>query len=239
MSDDTLNRWRGFVQKVTGRLTEIMNESNGGFEGLLQDPGLDPITFVNAMNAIEIRYKDLRTKLANTYSEQVVLPTVFGGRGDAEKLLRETEAWMENTWEHFRTTWNGKLVRTLWGRVGPMMHKPVNCSRCGGALTKTLFHAAESITCPSCKGVNSVAPDPLVYTYFALAPDMIADEATIQQKLAIERAMHGSASRGQLDAMWREYFTAFVRARATVAPMDAAEQQHYVDQRVKMIMQYR
>ena len=33
------------------------------------------------MNAIEIRYKDLRSKLANTYSEQVVAQTVFGGGG--------------------------------------------------------------------------------------------------------------------------------------------------------------
>jgi hypothetical protein len=57
MSDDVLTRWRGFVQKLTERYQAILTESNAGFEGLLQDPNLDPITFGNAMNAIELRCK--------------------------------------------------------------------------------------------------------------------------------------------------------------------------------------
>lgn len=231
MSNETLERWRGFVQKVTGRLTEIMNESNAGFEGLLQDPGLDPITFTNAMNAIEIRYKDLRSKLANTYSEQVVLPTIGGGRGEAEKLLRDAENWMEESWERFRTGWNGRLVRSLYARVGPLMNKPAGCSRCGAQLTRTLFHQAESITCASCKSVNSVSPDPLVYTYFAMAPDLIADEQTIQLKMAAER--------GKSDALWQQYFEAYAKARATIAPMTPEEIRSYSESRMKMLRMYR
>ena len=150
MSNEVVERWRGFVQKVTGRLTEILNESNAGFDGLLQDPALDPITFVNAMNAIEIRYKDLRTKLATTYSESVVLPTLGGGR-EAHQLLKDGEAWMEDTWERFRTGWNGRHVRVLYQRVGPLMNKPAQCSRCGSQLTRTIFHQAESVTCGNCK----------------------------------------------------------------------------------------
>jgi hypothetical protein len=227
---EVLERWRGFVQKVTGRLTEIMNESNAGFEGLVQDPNLDPIAFTNAMNAIEIRYKDLRTKLATTYSEQVVLPT-FGGRGEAEQLLKQAEAWMEDIWERFRTGWNGRHVRVLYARVGPLMNKAAQCSRCGAQLMRTIFHQAESVTCASCKSVNSVSPDPLVYTYFALAPDVIADEQTIQLKIAAERA--GS------DAAWQQYFEAYAKARATIAPMTPDEIRSYSESRMKMLQRYR
>ncbi len=226
-----MERWRGFVQKVTGRLGEIMSESNAGFEGLLQDPGLDPITFTNAMNAIEIRYKDLRTKLATTYSEQVVLPTVFGGRNEAKELLDQAETWMEDSWERFRTGWNGRLVRSLWTRAQPLMNKPAACSRCGAQLARTLFHQAESITCASCKSVNSVSPDPLVYTYFAMAPDLIADEQTIQLKLAAER--------GRTDALWQQYFEAYARARAAIAPMTPDEVRSYAESRMKMLRAYR
>jgi hypothetical protein len=231
MSEDVMTRWRGFVQKVTGRLTEIMNESNAGFDGLLQDPSLDPITFTNAMNAIELRYKDLRSKLATTYSEQMVLPTVFGGRNEAKELLDQSEAWMEESWERFRTGWNGRLVRVLYQRVGPLMQKPASCSRCGSGLTRTIFHQAESITCASCKSVNSVSPDPLVYTYFAMAPDMIADEQTIQLKMAAER--------GKSDALWQQYFETYARARATIAPMTPEEIRSYAESRMKMIRMYR
>lgn len=232
MSNETLDRWRGFVQKVTGRLQEILNESNAGFDGLLQDPGLDPITFTNAMNAIEIRYKDLRSKLANTYSEQVVLPTVFGsGRGEAEQLLRQAETWMEDTWERFRTGWNGRLVRSIWTRAQGLMNKPAGCSRCGAQLTRTIFHQAESITCASCKSVNTVSPDPLVYTYFAMAPDLIADEQTIHMKIAAER--------GKTDALWQQYFEAYAKARATIAPMTPEEVRSYSESRMKMLRMYR
>lgn len=238
MSNEVVERWRGFVQKVTGRLTEIMNESNGGFEGLLQDPGLDPITFTNAMNAIEIRYKELRSKLASTYSEQVVLPTL-GGRGEAKALLDQAEVWMEDTWERFRTGWNGRHVRTLYQRVGSLMNKPAQCSRCGSQLTRTLFHQAESITCASCKGVNSVSPDPLVYTYFAMAPDLIADEQTIQMKLAAERAQRAGASQSHVDSLYQQYFEAYAKARATIAPMTPEEVRSYSESRMKMLRMYR
>ncbi len=238
MSNDIVERWRGFVQKVTGRLTEIMNESNGGFEGLLQDPGLDPITFMNAMNAIELRYKDLRTKLATTYSEQVVLPTLGGGR-EAKQLLDEAENWFEDTWQRFRTGWNGRLVRTLYQRVGPLMNKPAMCSRCGSQLTRTLMHQAESITCASCKAVNSVSPDPLVYTYFTIAPDMIADEQTAHMKIAVERAQHAGAGHAQTDALWQQYFETYAKARATIAPMTADEVRSYAESRMKMLRMYR
>ena len=237
MSDDVMPRWRGFVQKVTGRLTEIMSESNAGFEGLLADPGLDPITFTNAMGAIEHRYKDLRQKLANTYSEQVVLPTVFGGRGEAEALMREAEVWMEDSWEHFRTTWNGKLVRSIWSRAQSLMNRPAQCSRCGAPLTRTIVHQAESVTCAACKAVNSVSPDPLVYTYFAMAPDLIAEEQTIRQRLTIERTQR-SVGRGQQIEMWRAYYVAYARARASIAPMSEDEQRSFVESRVKMITAY-
>ena len=235
---EVLERWRGFVQKVTGRLTEIMNESSAGFEGLLQDPGLDPIAFTNAMNAIEIRYKELRTKLSTTYSEQVVLPTL-GGHGEAKRLLEEADAWMEDSWERFRTGWNGRHVRVLYGRVGPLMNKPAQCSRCGSQLTRTLFHQAESITCGSCKSVNSVSPDPLVYTYFALAPDVIADEQTIHMKLAAERAQHRNAGQAQIDALYQQYFEAYAMARATIAPMTPDEIRSYSESRMKMLRMYR
>jgi len=237
MSNELIERWRGFVQKITGRLTEVLTESNAGFEGLLADPGLDPIAFTNAMNAIEIRYKDLRTKLANTYAEQMVVASILRG-GEAKALLDQAETWMEDTWERFRTGWNGRHVRPLWGRVQPLMHRPATCSRCGAQLPRTVFHQAESITCKSCQSVNSVSPDPLVYTYFAMAPDTIADEQTIHMKIAAERAGHAGASRAEVHALWQQYYEAYAKVRATIAPMTEDEVRRYAHARMEHLRQY-
>jgi hypothetical protein len=237
MSNEQMERWRGFVQKVTGRLTEVLTESNAGFEGLLADPNLDPLTFGNAMNAITLRYKELRTKLVTTYSEQMVIATLLQG-GEAKVLLDQADTWMEDTWERFRTGWNGRLVRTLWSRVQPLMHRQVSCSRCGAQLPRTIFHQAESITCKSCQSVNSVSPDMLVYTYFAMAPDMIADEQTIGLKIAAERAQQSGAGRSQVHALWQQYWDAYAKARATIAPMSADEVKSYSESRMKHLREY-
>lgn len=238
MSQEIMARWQGFVTKVTGRLTEIMNESNAGFEGLLTDPQLDPITFVNAMNAIDIRYKDLYGKLGETYSQQIVTP-LLGRVGEAEALLRQSEVWMEDTFSAFRTSWNLRLVQSLWARVQPLMQKPVACTRCGATIeNRTVYHRADSVTCKHCGSVNSITPDPLVYTYYAMAPDMVAEQSVITKWLACERSIRRGASKSDRVGMWHAYWTEYVTTRATMIPMSDDEKKAYVESRVDQIRRY-
>ena len=237
MSDDVLTRWRGFVQKLTERYQAILTESNAGFEGLLQDPNLDPITFGNAMNAIELRCKELRTKLGNTYTENVV--GALHAMREAEQLMTQTSSWMEENFEHWRVQWNGRLVRSIWARAQPLMHGRKDCTKCGAELTgRTVFHMSESVTCKHCGAVNAVSPDPLVYTYFAMAPDMIADEATIATKLGLERARSSGASQAQMIELTRQHWRAYATARAQIAPMSAEEQDRFVESRVSYQRQW-
>lgn len=230
MTDDTLSRWKSFVAKTTERYQGILTESNAGFEGLLQDPNLDPITFLNAMNAIQIRVKDLRTKLGDVYTENVV--GAIHVMREAEQVMNQTSEWMDDNFEHWRVSWNGKLIRSLWTRVQPLMHAPKSCSKCGAELTnRTVFHQAESIGCKHCQAMNSVSPDGLVYTYFAMAPDMIADEATMASKIQLER-QRNKVSKGQIVEMARQHWRAYVTARAQIAPMSAEEQDRFVESKV-------
>lgn len=238
MAEDVMQRWEAFIQKVTGRLTQILEESNAGFAGLLEDPSLDPITFVNAMNAIEIRYKELYGKLGSTYSAQIVTP-LLGRVASAERRLHDAEFWMEDTFQAFRTGWNLRLVHTLWSRVQTLMARDVACTRCGAVLpNRTLRHQSESLTCPHCKAVNSVSPDPLVYTYFTMAPDMVAEQQTLGQRLQVERACERGASKSEKIALWEAYWRAYAASRATIAPMPEDEQQRFVDSRVLPIRKY-
>jgi hypothetical protein len=237
MQDDVLTRWRSFVQKLTERYQQILTESDAGFQGLLQDPNLDPITFGNAMSAIEIRVKELRTKLGDTYTQNVV--GHLSAMKPAEQLMRQTEDWLEEHFEHWRVGWNGRLVRSIWTRAQALMHRKVGCSKCGAELKgRTVFHQAESVGCTHCGAVNSVTPDTLVYTYFAMAPDMIADEQTVKSKLGLDRARRAGASRGQMIELSRQHWRAFVAARAQIAPMSAEEQERFVASRVRFEEQW-
>ena len=237
MSDDILTRWKGFVAKTTERYQAILTESDAGFAGLLQDPNLDPITFGNAMNAIELRIKELRTKLGDVYTENVV--GALHVMGEAAQLMNQTSSWMEEHFEHWRVGWNGKLVRSIWARAQPLMHARKDCTKCGAELTgRTLFHQAESVSCKHCGAMNSVSPDNLVYTYFAMAPDMIADEQTVASKLALERARSSGAGKSRMIELSRQHWRAYATARAQIAPMSAEEQDRFVESRVRYVEQW-
>ncbi len=233
MSQDVMARWQAFVQKVTGRFNEILNEANQGFDQLLADPNLDPYTFVNAFNAITLRCKDLGIKLGQTYTAEVSLQ--LGAWSDAGgKLLSDTEAWLEEQLERFHAMQNGRLVRTLWPRVEASMNKPVACQKCGGPLSRQVRHQAESAVCQSCGVVNSVSPEPLVYTYFALAPDLYAEEQTIESKIAMLRAERGGACCDELVRLAMSHWHAYVQARSSILFMADAEKQQFVQSRVEM-----
>ena len=234
MSESVMARWQGFVQKVTERFSAILDESNAGFEELLSDPELDPITFTNAMNAIEIRCKDLGLKLSDTYSNQVALQLGAGG-GMAEQLLRQTEQHLFETFTRFRAAWNGRLVRQLWTRVQPMLQRPVSCRSCGAELPRSVRHRAETVTCPHCQAVNSVSPEPLVYTYFSMAPDLAAEEQTVESKLAVERALDQGVAFEQIELRCRAHWQSYVQVRSAVLPMAADEQQRFVESRIEML----
>jgi hypothetical protein len=237
MQDDVLTRWRSFVQKLTERYQQILTESDAGFQGLLADPNLDPITFGNAMSAIEIRIKELRTKLGDTYTENVT--GHLSAMKPAEQLMRQTDDWLEEHFEHWRVGWNGRLVRSIWARAQPLMHRKVGCTKCGAELTgRTVFHQAESVGCRHCGAINSVTPDALVYTYFAMAPDMLAAEQTLASKLGLARAERGGAGRAQLLELTRQHWRAYVTARAQIAPMSAEEQERFVASKVRFLEQW-
>lgn len=258
-SQATLDRWNGFVTKVTERLTEIINESEAGFAGMLADPSLDSIAFGNAMTALDVRKKDLDQKLSNTFSEQLALQLAMDPA--AERQARETMeralVWMEERWERFRTQTNLKLVQTLWTRLEKVWGKPVGCVRCGAELQRTVFHKAESVTCRHCAAVNSVTPEVAVYNYFATAPHYYAEAMALEHRFAIDqykRKIRGEREVRvhvhddwrsetleellQWEALERAYWATYYAAQARIVPMSEPEQAQWVESRMRPLYEH-
>ncbi|MFO0561839.1 MAG: hypothetical protein U0269_27755 [Polyangiales bacterium] len=258
-SQATLERWNGFVTKVTQRLTEIMAEADAGFAGMLADPALDTIAFGNAMTALDVRKKDLDQKLNSTFSEQLALQLAMDPAAEtqAQHTLSRALWWMEETWERYRTKKNLEMVQTLWTRLEKVWAKPVACVRCGSELQRTVFHKAESIPCRHCSTVNSVTPDPAVYNYFAAAPHMYAEAMALEHRFAVEnykRKLHDDRQVRvhklddwreetieellQWEALERAYWTAYYAAQARIVPMSEDEQRTWVESRMRPLYEY-
>lgn len=258
-SQQILDRWNGFVTKVTQRLTEITAEADAGFAGMLADPALDTIAFGNAMTALDVRKKDLDQKLSNTFSEQVAIQLAMDTKAEqqAQATLAKALWWMEETWERYRTKKNVELVQTLWTRLEKVWSKPVACVRCGSELQRTIFHKAESVTCRHCSAVNSVTPDPAVYNYFAVAPHYYAEAMALEHRFAVEnfkRKLHDEREvRVHVHDDWRDtnleellqwealekaYWTTYFAAQARIVPMSEDEQKTWVATRMQPLYDY-
>jgi hypothetical protein len=258
-SHATLERWNGFVTKVTQRLQEIMAEAEAGFAGMLADPSLDVIAFGNAMTALDVRKKDLDQKLSNTFSEQVALQLAMDTPAEtqAQQTLTRALWWMEETWERFRTQKNLALVQTLWTRLEKVWSRPAPCVRCGAELARTVFHKAETVTCRHCNAVNSVTPDPAVYNYFAAAPHMYAEAMALDHRFAVEqfkRKLHDDRQVRvhvmdnwreetleellQWEALERAYWTTYFAAQSRIVPMSEDEQRVWVETRMRPLYEF-
>jgi hypothetical protein len=258
-SQAILERWNGFVQKITSRLQEIMREADAGFEGLLADPNLDVITFSNAMSALDIRKKDLAQKLSNTFSEQVAIQLAMDSTAEnaAQDQMHKADRWMDETWERYRTQWNLKLVQTLWTRMEKVINREVHCVRCAAVLSPTIRHKAESITCAHCKAVNSVTPEPAVYNYFCTAPHLYAEAMALEHRFAVEHFKQRlDAERSvrvhqhddwretnleellQWEALERQYWTVYYQMQARLTPMSDAELAQWVESRMRPLYEY-
>ena len=92
----------------------------------------------------------------------------------------------------------------------------------------------------------------MVYTYFSMAPHALAEEQTLVKRMAIEKYRRdveawrkseasrtgdwpdeGVESLKRWEAMERDYWTSYATAKAQLEPLSPADQQHFVQSRMK------
>lgn len=263
-----VTRWRTFMGKVMTRLRDVLAEAETGCREMIHHNPADPIPLNNVLGALRARKINLDKKLYDTWSKEVSNPLaddeverddIPGGtelKGRALDLadveMKQALAWMDDTWERFRVKWQAEAVRAMWPLVEQAMKKPVACTQCGGGLQPAARHQSESVTCPACRAVNQVMPEPVVGMYFSSSPHALAEEAAFQKRQAITnyrrqveawRASEASRtgdwpdegvqSLKQWEAMERDYWGAYTAMKARCEPMSPEEQQKFIESRMR------
>ena len=259
---ETFQRLDAFLQKVTGRLEEIIKESEAGFRQLLAQNLDEPTPYMNAFTALEARVDSLRETLENTYEEQIEEKLEeldeesnekTGGHGtpctdDGLARKARAEQYLEQRWRRFRAFWEAEFFRHAWPRVQAAMSEPVNCNQCGGPVQPTVRHQSESLNCGHCGAVKQIIPSQLEQTYYGIAPHAFAEEKTLEQRLAIEQfqeQIHQDQqardlweppveAMEQLVAMERKYWEDYVALKHAVLPMAPDIQQRLIADRMRL-----
>ncbi|MBX3204271.1 MAG: hypothetical protein KF764_04340 [Labilithrix sp.] len=230
MSAAVVTRWDGFLAQVRERFVQIMREAEEGCPMLLQQANFDPLPMGNAWSAIEIRAKQLETKIDETWNAQVegafeqagAPPGAIAYERAKGEALRD---WFEVERERTRIKIWSDAGRTFYRRALTELGRPFACVHCTAPLEVPFTYRALDVPCPHCRNVNGFEPG----TYMRMGEICVhplSEEAAWPAWLAMRQAENAwRAARPvtiqHLKAWERAqiaYWHAYLSARARLLP---------------------
>ena len=235
-----VERWEKFIANISERHGDIIEAAAEGVAGMMEEERSDPIPLYNALKAIELRLIGLRGKLEDTFSGKVS-GKLSGKTYDlAHRRLREATLSLEHDWDRFEARTVGDFFRLMAPLVEEAARKEVLCSQCGAPLELDPITRARTHQCQYCEALNQVVPHEIVAMYYATAPDRLAMEATLEQRIAIERFRDDvenkkvPENRKRWEQMERRYWEAYVAERDKLDPLPDAERTEYIESRLRV-----
>ena len=156
-------RWDGFLSQIRERFLQIMKEAEEGCPQLLEQAQFDPVPMGNAWSAIELRAKQLETKIDETWNGQV--ESAFEQAGAPPQALAQERAkgealrdWLEIERERTRIKIWSNAGRAFYRRALGELGRPFACVRCGAPLEVPFTFRALNVPCPHCRTVNGFEP---------------------------------------------------------------------------------
>ena len=251
--EQLLRAWNARLQEWTSTLAASFRAQTRRLRSLIARSPTDPAPLTKELSAIEREVDALSTRIDEAWSkaggvreELLKAGPDFPATLSGMRVMRESQLSIREAWLRLREHWRLEHVRAFWPYVAAALHRPPVCSECGVPLELKLRHVPQTITCGTCGSRNAVTPAPHVTAYFALAPEVIASAKTLEARFAIlrrrnhrenERLAASATGRPlpddreafhELEAMERDYWVAFARAKASVDGSSAEDQARLV-----------
>ena len=248
--DAVVERWERFLAQIRTRFQDLMREASVGCAALLEQSDFNTVAMSKAWHAMEMRAKELSTKVEETWSQQVVA-AFSAASASAPVLAREREKgtplrdWMEIEIERTRT--RGVLRRL------PKAARA--CPRAGGArravhavrgrAAKPRGFRAVNVRCPNCGTTSTYEPGASVRLVEALGVHSLCEEAAwnelVEWRLA-ERAWKRArpetlAHIERVEHAQIAYLTAYLRHRARFLPETARDFEKDMEGRMRQFYQ--
>ena len=234
MANETIQRWSTFLEKIEARFHDLMKEAEAGCAQLFDARDHDPTAMGNAWSAIEVRAKDLRSKISDTWHAQV-----DDALDDAPPAIRVRERERGEGLEHridvgleaTRLRIFADAARKLWTRALAERPTSLQCTQCGAALPMPETIRAVNVPCGYCHALVGWEPGTRLRMIEHFSVPILCDEAAWNQWLARReaeqnrRGPHGDDF-AQLRAHVHAeiaYHRAWLEARARMLPEHAAQ----------------
>jgi hypothetical protein len=185
-------RWDGFLSQVRERFLQIMREAEEGCPQLLEQANYDPTPMGVAWGAIEMRAKQLETKIEETWSGQVERAFEQAGAPPDAVTYERTKGdalrdWFTVERERIRIKIWSDTGRMFYERAKAELGRPFACIRCGAPLEVPFTYRALNVPCPHCRTVNGFEPGTFM-RMGEMCVHPLCEEASWQAWLAMHHA---------------------------------------------------
>jgi hypothetical protein len=196
-----VQRWETYVQKVSGRVEEILVEGDQGITEILQMNPQDPGPVSAAFTAVESRFRGITDKVdsAREKIEEDWEETVenLGLEDPAQErtlrmmwnaILQQSDAFKYEIFKKSAALRIRKMAewsKALYQTAMQEYQQPRHCPSCGAQIEVAIRYQASNVTCPFCNAVNTIEVGPATGLYFQGAGvHSLAEEENIQQYMA-------------------------------------------------------
>jgi hypothetical protein len=240
-AESAKQKWDGFVPKIDARVNEVLAEADAGLDELIAQYALDPGPMGAAFSALQVRFRGIGQKLDEAWSkidgELDKVREAASTAKDHESLghlwaaMRASYAQAKDridlAYEGVHTRKNATWARALHTQAQRDSQQPVACTKCGGGIRQTVFHASSNATCTHCSAVNQLHPGMAAGLFFqGIGLHALSHEQAFQEWLAMfaaEKAYHGfrvpiTRDREALLAAARAYWTKYYAVQRSMHP---------------------
>jgi hypothetical protein len=234
MSQETIDRWSGFLAKIEARFGELMQEAVAGCGQLFEAHDGDPTAMGRAWGAIEIRAKELRSKISDTWHAQVD-DALDGAPPGVRVRERERGEALEDRidvgTEATRLRIYADAARKLWTRAMSERPQHLQCTQCAAGLAMPDTIQAVNVKCPHCGSLVTWEPGTRLRMIEHFCVPTLCDEACWQLWLARRAAEQGRRGHHGDDLpnlkaheqAYVAYERAWLEARARMLPQHAPD----------------
>lgn len=228
-------RWDAFLANIYERFSSVLSEAQQGCAQLLVDNDYDTHAFGLAWSAMELRAKQLDTKLSDTWEDKV--SPMFDDL-DLQAAVQDRERAkgdalsdrMEIELEGMRVRIFADAARAVWKRAITEAPPHLSCSQCGAPMPVPPTLAAANVTCSACSGVVTYEPGARLRSIEHFCVHPLCEEAAWPQWLARHVANKAiNDARDESLALLKayehaqiEYWRAYLSTQANLLPPRAA-----------------
>ncbi len=251
-TEDVRIRWVGFLDKLEGRLNDLLAQAAQALPHLLNLRDFDPIPFVNALTGVSTQARDLVFRIEKTWSDQVE-PAFVQALGDEDSghvIVQERkrgearERAMQKALRIAHVAIAADGAQRLLAAAQKVLSGQFSCSQCKAPLAvRQQFFRSYYVSCEYCQTVNTFEPGMIARNVEHFCAHALAEEAALGAWLQHQDVEHEESRPRHPDRqiwlvkLYTAYIDTYLQAKVDLIPEYESSRQQDRNAKIQFYIQ--